>query len=344
MTVHLPPLEGRVRAALAIVLFGAVGLASVLGAFIPLDHALRDWRFALSSRAATGQVVFVDINSASLNAVGVWPWPRHLHAQMLDRLMQLGATDVVFDVDFSAASTETEDSAFERSLADAGGFAYLAAFRQHDTGRNGEAAYNVPLQRFTKNAAPVAVNVSLDTGGVVRTYPLAMSIGGQPRALGRDCARRQDRRRQRGDRSRFLHQPRIGYPHFRRRSAGRTRRSAAGARSPGGDRRVRGGAARLLRRPPLRHCARRAAADSRRRNPETGAGPRALRGLARPPDPRRLHRPRLAPPAAHRRRPDRGRRVCNCRDRRVRRYLCFRSIGPYSSTPPRWTPVLPLSR
>ena len=51
-----------------------------------LDNGLRDLRFTASTRAPTGSVVFVDIDTASLKSVGVWPWPRHLHAELLDRL------------------------------------------------------------------------------------------------------------------------------------------------------------------------------------------------------------------------------------------------------------------
>jgi diguanylate cyclase (GGDEF)-like protein len=178
MAWRLSLLRGRARTVLFALLLGAIAMAALAGVFVPLDNALRDARFLLTTRGTTGDTVFVDIDSASLKSVGVWPWPRHLHAQMLDTLMRLGATDVVFDIDFSAASTEAEDAAFERSLADAGGYAYLAAFLQHSSATSGAPAFNLPLPRFAKNAAPVAVNVSLDTGGLVRTYPLALRIGG----------------------------------------------------------------------------------------------------------------------------------------------------------------------
>ncbi|HEX4296512.1 MAG TPA: EAL domain-containing protein [Devosia sp.] len=170
---------GRSRFWPALALWAAIGVAAWAGWFAPLDNALREARFHLTTRGTSGSAVFVDIDAQSLATVGVWPWPRHLYAQMLDKLMQLGAADVVFDVDFSAASSETEDAAFERSLADAGGYAFLAAFQQQREA-GGSQPFNLPLARFLKNAAPVAVNVSLDGGGVVRDTPLAVSIGGRP--------------------------------------------------------------------------------------------------------------------------------------------------------------------
>ena len=79
-------LRGRARSALFILLLGAIALAGFAGVFTPIDNALRDARFSLTTRGTTGDTIFIDIDSASLKSVGVWPWPRHLHAQMLDRL------------------------------------------------------------------------------------------------------------------------------------------------------------------------------------------------------------------------------------------------------------------
>ena len=155
--------------------FAAIAGLVLSGGFAPLDNALRDLRFAANPRLATGSVVFVDIDSRSLDGVGVWPWPRHVQGQMLDQLMALGADDVVFDIDFSLPSTPAEDDAFAASLKNAGGYAYLAAFRQQDSG-GGPGAFNTPLAKFAAFADPVAVNVSLESDGAVRSYPLAISM------------------------------------------------------------------------------------------------------------------------------------------------------------------------
>jgi diguanylate cyclase (GGDEF)-like protein len=151
--------------------------ASLLAAFIPLDNALRDPRFGYAPAAATGNTVFVDIDAASLDSVGVWPWPRSVHARLLDRLMALGANRVAFDIDFAVASDAAGDAEFERALADAGGYAVLAAFRQRQIGEAAPAV-NLPLPRFARHADPVSVNVSLDADGLVRSYPLGMWLAG----------------------------------------------------------------------------------------------------------------------------------------------------------------------
>ena len=172
--MNLP--TGRLGGPLIAFIYAAILGLSLLGALKPIDNALRDLRFAAAPRATIGDVVFVEIDSRSLDQIGVWPWPRHLHAELLNALMGLGAGDVVFDVDFSVPSSEAEDTAFAKALDDAGGYAYLAAFQQQRTG-SGELDYNLPLDRFRKFADPVSVNVSVGADGVVRSYPLAMSIG-----------------------------------------------------------------------------------------------------------------------------------------------------------------------
>src|SRR5689334_5587546 len=100
--------------------YAAILLLTASGGLRPLDNGLRDMRFAATPRVASGSVVFVDIDSQSLSSVGVWPWPRHIHAQLLDALMNLGANDVAFDVDFSVASSAAEDAAFATALENAG--------------------------------------------------------------------------------------------------------------------------------------------------------------------------------------------------------------------------------
>jgi diguanylate cyclase (GGDEF)-like protein len=165
--------------ALQVLLAGALLIAAaLLGVFAPLDNALRSQRFGLTTFTATGDTVFVDIDTASLGSVGVWPWPRSVHAKLLDELMRLGAGKVAFDIDFAVASDATGDAAFERALDAAGGYALLAAFQQQQVGSSAPAV-NMPLPRFAQYADPVAVNVNLDADGIVRAYPLGMWLSGR---------------------------------------------------------------------------------------------------------------------------------------------------------------------
>src|SRR6201991_5067540 len=122
-----------------------------------LRNVLADLRFAWQSRAATGDVVVVAIDAPSIERIGVWPWPRRLHAELLQRLDAAGINDVAFDVDFSPPSDPASHRAFVEALRGAGGSTVLPAFKQ--PGPNGVAYFNRPLPQFRDQAWTSVVNV-----------------------------------------------------------------------------------------------------------------------------------------------------------------------------------------
>jgi diguanylate cyclase (GGDEF)-like protein len=134
------------------------------GAFRFADDLLLDLRFSVSERAPTGDIVFVDIDSRSLQTIGVWPWPRTIDAKIVDRLMELGVGSVAFDVDFSAASTPQNDAAFAAALDRAGGYVALAAFEQ-PSGAGGRMTYNLPIPSLAAASSLVCVEIPIDSGG-----------------------------------------------------------------------------------------------------------------------------------------------------------------------------------
>ena len=145
------------------------------GMLASLDRRLGDWRLGLTSTPPTGDTIVIEVDSKSLADVGVWPWPRTLHAALLDKLMAAGASDVVFDIDFSSTSQTWADAEFTAALERAGGYAYLAAFGQ-DTGDGSPASFTRPLPQFAAQADPVLVNVLLDSAtGRVHNLPAAAS-------------------------------------------------------------------------------------------------------------------------------------------------------------------------
>jgi diguanylate cyclase (GGDEF)-like protein/PAS domain S-box-containing protein len=158
----------------------ATALAVVLstGWHGSLRNALTDLRFAWESREATGDIVVVAIDAPSIEKVGVWPWPRRLHADLLQKLQSAGVQDVAFDVDFSAPSDPASDEALAKALRDAGGATILPSFKQ--PGQKGGAAYiNRPLRPFSSQSWPAVVNVAIESDGLVRRYPVGEKLGDQ---------------------------------------------------------------------------------------------------------------------------------------------------------------------
>jgi diguanylate cyclase (GGDEF)-like protein len=166
------------RVALACLIVACAILACTwTGAFRFVDDILLDLRFSASERAPTGDIVFVDIDAASLQAIGVWPWPRTVHARIVDRLMELGAGSVAFDVDFSAASTPANDAAFAAALDRAGGYVALAAFEQ-PSGAGGRMTYNLPIPSLAAASSLVSVEIPTNSGGWIYDSLIGRRIGG----------------------------------------------------------------------------------------------------------------------------------------------------------------------
>jgi diguanylate cyclase (GGDEF)-like protein len=176
---------------------GAIIGAAAANLLQPIDDVLVSWRFSALTHRPTGDIVFLEIDASSLQKLGVWPWPRTVHAEIIDRLIALGAKSMAFDIDFSAASTPENDAAFAAALGRAGGYAMLAAFEQPAGGADGRIA-NTPIPQLAAESEIVSVEVPLDPDGLVRGYPLSRPVDGQAiPSLGSALARLSPR----GDRS-----------------------------------------------------------------------------------------------------------------------------------------------
>ena len=165
----------------AFALAGLVLLAHGYGWLTPLQHVLEDGRFSVTPRPATDQIVVVEIDPASIAHVGPWPWPRSVHADLVDRLVALGAADIALDIDFSSPSRPQEDDALAASLRRAGGSVILPAFKQATfaAGGSNEIVANLPIAVLADESWIASVNVLADTDGKVRRVDAFDPVGGQ---------------------------------------------------------------------------------------------------------------------------------------------------------------------
>src|SRR5262245_10874701 len=153
----------------ALVVLLALG-GSLAGWLRPFDDWLADQRMALLSRPPTGQLILVDIDPKSISGFGRWPWPRHIHADIIDSLVRLEAGEIAFDVDFSAPSSPEEDAALQGALERADDSVILVAFDQRASADAvGEPLHrNRPLDIFAAHSWTASVNVAPEPDGTVR--------------------------------------------------------------------------------------------------------------------------------------------------------------------------------
>jgi CHASE2 domain-containing sensor protein len=155
---------------------GATAAIGATGGLESVERALIEQRFGLLSAPISDRVVLVEIDRASLDEVGVWPWPRSLNALALDRLGAAGAAQFPFDVDFSARSTRADDAALECALARSDFPALLAVFT--DASADGAALDMGPVDGLLAHAKPVAVDMRAASDGRLWTAEASRSWRG----------------------------------------------------------------------------------------------------------------------------------------------------------------------
>lgn len=153
----------------SLLVFALVAGLYAVGALNFLQRELTDLNYRLVQRTASDQLVLVAIDSPSLHELDRWPWPRSYHARLVDTLVDAGARQIAFDVDFSSASTPEEDGAFERALANAQGRVILTALKQAVQTADGPGvALSAPLLPLQRHARVGTINVFAESDGLVR--------------------------------------------------------------------------------------------------------------------------------------------------------------------------------
>jgi EAL domain-containing protein (putative c-di-GMP-specific phosphodiesterase class I)/CHASE2 domain-containing sensor protein len=153
-------------------------LLGILGIAEPVDHLLRVARNLSRTHAASGRIVFVGIDDATLAQVGAWPLPRQTYAEAIDRLFALGAKRVFVDLDLSSPSNPAEDGALEASLIRHGKRVVLPGAFYLDSSTNARTD-RLPLPRFLRHTDLGNINVHYDSTGVIWQLPYAKSVEGR---------------------------------------------------------------------------------------------------------------------------------------------------------------------
>jgi adenylate cyclase len=87
-----------------------------------LNSKIYDWKLALAGMpACSTAIVHVDVDDSALMKIGQWPWDRELSAKIVQRLAQLGAKVIAFDVLYSSPGrSEQGNKAFFDAIRAAG--------------------------------------------------------------------------------------------------------------------------------------------------------------------------------------------------------------------------------
>ena len=163
-----------VLAAFAVVWFLGAALLSITLTWRQIELKLLDrMSVASATNKSTFPITVVGIDEASFSELGLqWPWPRGLHAELIDKLAAAGATVIVFDVVFAEPSNAKDDQRFADAIRRAGNV-ILAADRVYRESSSIRQWLRIdPYPVFTDAGAQVGLaTVALDPDLVVRQIP-----------------------------------------------------------------------------------------------------------------------------------------------------------------------------
>ena len=122
-------------------------------------------------KSSPKEIIVVAIDEPSFQEIGLqWPWPRSLHAQLIDRLKKNGAKSIAFDILFVEHSKYPgDDDIFAASIKNAGNVVLGANITQIKRNNYTQMMLVKPLEKLSKYAATIAlVNFAPDIDGIIR--------------------------------------------------------------------------------------------------------------------------------------------------------------------------------
>ena len=140
-----------------------------------VDNVIYDWSLRVFPSSASKAVTVVAIDQKSIDALGAWPWPRSIHAKLLQKLAEYQPRAVDYDVLFLNPGADPAQDQELASAVSATPRTYLPAASEAE-GTNGRGLRFVPPITLLSDAAKGVgeAEVRPDADGVVRRVTLAI--------------------------------------------------------------------------------------------------------------------------------------------------------------------------
>lgn len=138
-----------------------------------IDNQLLDFGSSLTRPPLDPDITLVTIDDESLAQIGVWPWSRDRHAQLIDQLERDGARLIVLDILFPEPSESGADEALAQAVERSGKVVLPHSFVAR---RNSVDAIDPlwPLPALRAASAGVGhVDAAPDPDGVLRRFDLS---------------------------------------------------------------------------------------------------------------------------------------------------------------------------
>lgn len=130
-------------------------------------------------KRASQKIVVVAMDPKSMSAMPAWPWPRSVHGKLVEQLSESGASQVVFDVNFTRPASEpVQDKQFAQSIRKAQIPVSMIGTTETPEGNKFDALPNKTLLPYV-NPVSGWISVGEKTGTV--SVPYEQNIAGKYR-------------------------------------------------------------------------------------------------------------------------------------------------------------------
>ena len=160
----------------------------------PLELSSVDTRFSLrGTLPAPDRLAIVAIDDRTFSRLGLqWPFPRSVHARVIDQLRRAGARRIAYDIQFTEPTTPEEDDALIRAVGRARG-TVLSTTEVDSKGRTNVFGGDEVLRPIGARVGSAVIQP--DPGGVLRRFPLSFDgLTGFAVAVAESTGTRVDRR------------------------------------------------------------------------------------------------------------------------------------------------------
>jgi EAL domain-containing protein (putative c-di-GMP-specific phosphodiesterase class I)/CHASE2 domain-containing sensor protein len=171
ITADKTPFQLLLWTAVAGLIFGFIAFGE------PLEDVLRTMRNSIRWHKASGDIVLVKVDDASVREIGAWPWPRSRYAELTNKLTDAGARRVFFNVPVYGPTDLKDDRALTTALQRSGQVVLPVKVRSGPIGVDQQAA--VPMEAFARYSRLGSVSVQYNYQSAVWRIPYAARLGGK---------------------------------------------------------------------------------------------------------------------------------------------------------------------
>ena len=142
------------------------------------DNLLYDAQSSFWTRTIPDDIIIIDIDDESLEQIGRWPWPRSVHAEIINKLDLESPRVIALDIIFNEpdSNNPVSDVLLARAMRKSGKVVLPVFMAQESS--NGTPIEALPLPEFTFHAAALGhVHIEIDDDGIARRVFLKEGIG-----------------------------------------------------------------------------------------------------------------------------------------------------------------------